>query len=102
MKKDDFVRAMCEKCALAQKDAKSVINAFTETVKSSVAAGDKVQLIGFGTFESRKRNARIGKNPATGAEIKIPAATVPVFKAGKAFRDIVNETGIVKNTEKRK
>lgn len=90
MKKDDFVRAMCEKCGLSQKDANKVISAFEETVKAAVAGGDRVQLIGFGTFESRKRSARIGKNPATGAEIEIPAAIVPVFKAGKAFKDVVD------------
>lgn len=102
MKKDDFVRAMCEKCGLPQKDAKSVINAFSEAVKEAVAGGDKVQLIGFGTFESRKRSARTGKNPATGAVIEIPEATVPAFKAGKAFRDIVNATSAVKHTEKKR
>lgn len=90
MKKDDFVRAMCEKCGLSQKDANKVISAFAETVKTAVADGDRVQLIGFGTFESRKRSARIGKKPATGAEIEIPAATVPVFKAGKAFKAVVD------------
>lgn len=90
MKKDDFVRAMCEKCGLPQKDANNVIKAFAEAVKEAVAGGDKVQLIGFGTFESRKRSARTGKNPATGAVIEIPEATVPAFKAGKAFKDAVN------------
>lgn len=101
MKKDDFVRAMCEKCSLPQKDAKSVIKAFMEAVKEAVAGGDKVQLIGFGTFESRKRSARTGKNPATGAVIEIPEATVPAFKAGKAFKDVVNATHKEKKSAKR-
>lgn len=102
MKKDDFVRAMCEKCGLSQKDARNVINAFVDAVKAAVAGGDKVQLIGFGTFESRRRNARTGKNPATGAEIEIPAATVPVFKAGKAFKDVVDAAHAAKAPGKRR
>lgn len=97
MKKDEFVRAMCEKCSLSQKDANKVIQAFTETVSGTVAAGEKVRLIGFGSFESRRRGERQGHNPATGAEIKIPAATVPVFRAGKAFKDTVNAAFIAKN-----
>lgn len=90
MKKDEFVRRICEKCSLSQKNANKVIQAFTETVSGTVAAGEKVRLIGFGSFESRRRGERKGHNPATGAEIKIPAATVPVFRAGKAFKDAVN------------
>ena len=65
--------------------------AVVETVKEVVAKEEKVQLIGFGTFEARKRNARTGKNPQTGKAIKIAAATVPAFKAGKAFKDMVNK-----------
>lgn len=101
MKKDDFVRAMCEKCGLPQKDANNVIKAFAEVVKEAVAGGDKVQLIGFGTFEIRKRNARTGHNPATGEEIKIPSAIVPVFKAGKIFKNAVNAAHEVTKPAKR-
>lgn len=102
MKKDDFVRNICEKCGLTQKDANNVIKAFAEAVRDAVAAGKKVQLIGFGAFESRRRGERKGHNPATGAEIKIPAATVPVFRAGKAFKDGVNAARkAAKNAEKR-
>ena len=91
MTKEEFVRNMCEKCGLTQKDANSVIKAFTETVISAVAAGDKVQLIGFGTFETRNRGERMGKNPRTGAEVKIAACKTPAFKAGKALKDAVNK-----------
>lgn len=101
MKKDDFVRAMCEKCSLPQKDAKNVINAFAEAVMKAVTGGEKVQLIGFGAFERRRRKARIGHNPATGEEINIPAASVPVFKAGKALKDAVNAGREEKKSDKR-
>lgn len=101
MKKDEFVQSMCEKCGLKQKDVNSVIKAFMDTVKKAVADGDRVQLIGFGTFEGRKRNARIGHNPATGKEIKIPAAIVPAFKAGKAFKDVVAAANAVPVSKKR-
>ena len=78
MNKTELVAAVAEKTGL------------TETVKEEVAKNEKVQLIGFGTFEARKRNARTGKNPQSGEAIEIPAATVPAFKAGKAFKDMVN------------
>lgn len=90
MKKEDLVRSICEKGDFTQKDVNKFIKAFTETIKEAVAGGDKVQLIGFGSFEARKRNARTGFNPQTGKAIKIPASVVPAFKAGKAFKDIVN------------
>lgn len=102
MKKEDFVRDMCEKCGLTQKDARNVISAFTQIVKEAVATGDRVQLIGFGTFEARERSARTGHNPATGEEIKIPAATVPCFKAGKAFKEQVDAALTVKKPAKRR
>lgn len=102
MKKDDFIRNICEKCGLTQKDANKFIQAFTEAVREAVAAGKKVQLIGFGAFESRRRGERKGYNPATGTEIKISAATFPVFRAGKAFKDAVNAAHkAAKNAEKR-
>ena len=86
MNKTELVAAVAEKTGLTKKDAEKLI----ETVKEEVAKNEKVQLIGFGTFEARKRNARTGKNPQSGEAIEIPAATVPAFKAGKAFKDMVN------------
>lgn len=90
MKKKDLVRSICEKGDFTQKDVNKFIKVFTEIIKENVAAGEKVQLIGFGSFESRKRNARTGRNPQNGKAIKIPASVVPAFKAGKAFKNIVN------------
>lgn len=90
MNKTELVAAVAEKTGLTKKDAEKALGALLETIKEEVAKDEKVQLIGFGTFEARKRNARTGKNPSTGAAIEIPAATVPAFKAGKAFKDMVN------------
>lgn len=90
MKKENLVRSICEKGDFTQKEVNKFIKAFTETIKEAVASGDKVQLIGFGSFEARMRSARTGRNPQTGKAIKIPASVVPAFKAGKAFKDIVN------------
>ncbi len=91
MNKTELVAAVAEKTGLTKKDAEKALAAVVETVKEVVAKEEKVQLIGFGTFEARKRNARTGKNPQTGKAIKIAAATVPAFKAGKAFKDMVNK-----------
>lgn len=90
MKKENLVRSICEKGDFTQKDVKKFIKVFTEIIKENVAMGEKVQLIGFGSFEARKRTARTGRNPQTGKAIKIPASVVPAFKAGKAFKDTVN------------
>ncbi|HHV15039.1 MAG TPA: HU family DNA-binding protein [Gelria sp.] len=75
---------------MTKKDAEQVINAFFAVVQDALKGGDKVQLIGFGTFETRDRKARKGRNPQTGAEINIPASRVPAFKAGKALKDAVS------------
>ncbi len=91
MNKTELVAAVAEKTGLTKKDAEKALAAVVETVKEVVAKKEKVQLIGFGTFEARKRNARTGKNPQTGKAIKIAAATVPAFKAGKAFKEMVNK-----------
>ena len=91
MNKTELVAAVAEKTGLTKKDAEKALSAVVETVKEVVAKKEKVQLIGFGTFEARKRNARTGKNPQTGKAIKIAAATVPAFKAGKAFKEMVNK-----------
>lgn len=90
MNKNELISAVAETSGLTKKDTEKVITAFMTTVKETVAKKEKVQLIGFGTFEARDRAARIGKNPQTKAEMKIPAATVPAFKAGKAFKETVN------------
>ena len=72
-------------------DAERFVNAFCDVVKDALVDGDTVQLVGFGTFEVRKREARTGRNPQTGEEIAIPACKVPAFKPGKAFKDAVNK-----------
>ncbi len=89
MNKTELVAAIAAKAELSKKDAEKAVNAFIETVEGAVKADDKVQLVGFGTFESRERAAREGKNPQTGAKIKIAACKVPAFKAGKAFKDLL-------------
>ena len=76
---------------LSKKDAAAAVDAFVETVSETLKKNDKVQLVGFGTFQTSKRAARTGRNPQTGAEIKIKASTVPQFKAGKALKDAVNK-----------
>ena len=91
MNKVELVAAVVEKTGLAKKDAEKAVSAVVDAVVESVAKGDKVGLVGFGTFEARKRDARVGRNPRTNEEIKIAATTTPVFKAGKAFKDAVNK-----------
>ena len=91
MNKSEVVDAMATASGLSKKDATAALDAFTETVAKTLKKGDKIQLVGFGTFEVSKRAAREGKNPQTGAKIKIPAAKVPKFKAGKALKDTVNK-----------
>ncbi len=90
MNKTELVASVAEKAGMTKKDAEKAVNAMIDSIKNEVAAKNKVQIIGFGTFDFKQRAARKGKNPQTGAEINIPAATVPAFKAGKAFKDIVN------------
>ena len=91
MNKTELVDAMAKKSGLSKKDTEAALSAFTETIAKTLKKGDKVQLIGFGTFEVSKRAAREGKNPQTGAKIKIPASKAPKFKAGKALKDTVNK-----------
>ena len=91
MNKADLVSAMAKDTGLTKKDAEKALNSFVENVSKALAKKDKVQLIGFGSFEVRKRAARTGRNPQTGKEIKIAAATVPAFKAGKALKEKVNK-----------
>lgn len=89
--KQDVVASVAKKAKLTKKDAEAAVNAFIETVKAELKKKGKVQLIGFGTFETRKRAAREGRNPQTGKALKIPATTVPAFKAGKALKDAVKK-----------
>jgi len=90
MNKTDLVAGIAAKSGLTKKDAEKALEAVTATIVEAVKSGDKVALVGFGTFESRKRAARSGRNPKTKETITIPASTVPAFKAGKAFKDAVN------------
>ena len=91
MKKTELIAAIAEKAEISKKDAEKALNATIETIIDAVAANDKIQLTGFGTFEQRQRNARTGCDPRTGNTIEIPASKVPAFKAGKGFKDIVNQ-----------
>lgn len=90
LNKAELITSMAEKSGLTKKDSEKALNAFIESVEETLAQGEKVQLVGFGTFESRRRNARKGRNPQTGEEIDIPAANMPAFKAGKALKDKLN------------
>ncbi len=87
MNKTELIASIANAAEISKKDAEKAVAAFIDSVTGALKKGDKVALIGFGTFEAKKRAARTGKNPQTGAEIKIPASTVPSFKAGKAFKD---------------
>ena len=89
MNKAELVAAVAEKTALSKKDSEKAVNAAFEAITAALVGGDKVQLVGFGTFEVKERNARVGRNPKTKEEIQIPASRVPVFKAGKALKDVV-------------
>ena len=82
---------VAEKAGLTKKDAEKAVNALFSSIEEALVANDKVQMIGFGTFEVKERAARTGRNPQTGAEIAIPASKNPVFKAGKALKDAVNK-----------
>ena len=89
MNKAELINAAAEKAGLSKKDAEAVITAALDTITAALKDGDKVQLVGFGSFEVKKRAARIGRNPKTKESIEIPASVVPVFKAGKALKDAV-------------
>ena len=87
----ELIANVAKKAELTQKDTEAAVNASFSTVQESLAAGENVQVIGFGTFEVRERAARVGRNPQTGEEIQIAAAKVPAFKPGKALKDAVNK-----------
>ena len=90
MNKSDLIAAVAAKTGETKKNAEAIVNAFVDVVTETLVKGDKVQLVGFGSFETRERAARKGRNPQTKEEIKIPASKAPVFKAGKALKDLVN------------
>ena len=89
MNKTELIAAVAEKADLSKKDAEAAITAAVEAITGALIEGEKVQLVGFGSFEVKKRAARIGRNPKTKESIEIPASVVPVFKAGKALKDAV-------------
>ncbi len=91
MNKTELVALVAEKSGLTKKDAEAAVSAVLDAVVESVTNGEKVQIVGFGTFEQRQRNARTGCDPRTGNTIEIPASKVPAFKAGKAFKEAVNK-----------
>ena len=90
MNKTEFISAIAEKAELSKKDAEKALKAFTDVVEEELKKGEKIQLVGFGTFEVSERAAREGRNPQTGETIKIEACKAPKFKAGKALKDAVN------------
>lgn len=90
MSKTELVAAIAEKTGLTKKDSEAAVNAFIGTITEQLKKGEKVQLIGFGTFEVSERAARTGRNPQTGAEMTIAASKAPKFKAGKALKDSLN------------
>ena len=89
MNKAELVAAVAEKAGLSKKDSEKAINAAFDSITAALVGGEKVQLVGFGAFEVKARNARVGRNPKTKEEIEIPASRVAVFKAGKALKDSV-------------
>ena len=90
MNKAELVAAMADQAGISKKDAEKALKAFTDVVGAQLKKGDKIQLVGFGTFEVSERAAREGRNPQTGATMKIAASKAPKFKAGKALKDLVN------------
>ena len=90
MNKTELVAAIVEKTELSKKDAEKAVKAFTEVVADELKKGEKIQLVGFGTFEVSERAAREGRNPQTGETMKIAASKAPKFKAGKALKDAIN------------
>lgn len=90
MNKVELITAIAEKAEISKKDAEKALNAFTGIVTDEMKRGQRVQLVGFGTFETVEKKAREGKNPATGEKMTIPACKAPKFKAGKVLKDVLN------------
>lgn len=91
MTKAELINVVAETAELSKKDSEKAVNAFVSAVSEALKKGDKVQLVGFGTFEVRNRAERKGRNPRTKEEMTIPASKLPVFKAGKALKDTVSK-----------
>ena len=91
MNKAELVSAVAEKTGMSKKDSEKAVNAAFDTITEALAAGDKVQLVGFGAFEVKERGARIGRNPKTKEDIEIPASRVASFKVGKALKEAVTK-----------
>lgn len=91
MNKEELVKEVSKKTKVSQKDAVEVVAAILDTIEGALANGERVTLVGFGTFEARKRAARTGRNPQTGAPLKIEAKTVPAFVAGKKFKGLLDK-----------
>ena len=91
MNKNELIAAVAEVSGVSKKDAAAVLDALLTKITDAVSTGDKVQLIGFGTFETRERGERTSRNPRTGEAVKVPACKAPAFKPGKAFKDAVNK-----------
>ena len=89
MNKTELTAAMAENSGLTKKDCEAALAAFTCAVETAMKGGDKVQLVGFGTFEAKERPARVGRNPRTGEPMTYPACKVPIFKPGKALKDAI-------------
>ena len=88
MNKGELIDAVAEKAEVSKKDADAIVTATVEAIMAAVASGEKVALVGFGSFEPRERKAREGRNPQTGKSLNIPATTVPAFSAGKGFKQL--------------
>ncbi|MCI8739708.1 MAG: HU family DNA-binding protein [Oscillibacter sp.] len=91
MNKAELINAVAASADVSKKDTEAVISAMLDTITEALRQGDKVQLVGFGSFEVKKRAARIGRNPRTKEEIEIPATVLPVFKAGKLLKDTISK-----------
>lgn len=102
MNKSELIAKVAEKAGITKKDAEKAVAGIFASVQEALVAGDKVQVIGFGTFEVRERAARTGRNPQSGEEIKIPATKSPAFKPGKALKDAVNVKKASKGKKKSK
>ena len=91
MNKEELVQEVAKKAKTTQKEVTEILSVLIEVIEKTVSKGKKVTLVGFGTFEAKKRAERTGRNPQTGGEIQIPAKTVPTFTAGKKFKEVVNK-----------
>ncbi len=91
MNKSELAAVIAEKSGLTKKDSENLVNLAFDTIKETIETGEKVQIAGFGIFDVKNRDARIGRNPKTKEEIQIPASRVPVFKASKAFKETVDK-----------